>query len=110
MNGVNEMNSECNDVDRVAARAGDRYYGALTAWLTKRRESVELREEVSVLGRVYAHSLQLLINCFTKIRRTPRLDQKLQVATDLHARVNDDLAALESRTSRASLTPQTDEV
>jgi len=53
------MTEECKDQEREAERVGDRYYRAMTAWLTSRRRSDEDRQKAFVLARAYYRSLDL---------------------------------------------------
>ena len=102
------MGTECTDIEREAARAGDRYYQALTEWLTKRYESAEMRQKVSLFGRIYSGSLHLMIKCLDRLGSNPRAAQKIEAAEDLQTKLQRDLAILDG--PGTSLTPQTEEL
>jgi hypothetical protein len=101
------MPDECLEQARDAERAGDRYYAAMTAWLTRRKRSEEQRRQASALAHVYNRTLDLLIGCLGRIRDRADARRKLREAVKLQSHLKTDL---ESLGSPGGLTSQGDEI
>lgn len=101
------MPEECKDQERDAERAGDRYYRAMTAWLTGRRRSDDEKKRAFGLALIYNRALDLVIDCLERIRRRPEARRKLEQAAELQAHLKKDIEILGS--AGGGLTSQTDE-
>ena len=101
------MPEECLDNEREAERAGDRYYAAMTAWLTRRKRSEEERHRAFGLAHVYNRSLDLLIDCLERIKNRSDARRKLHHAAELRSHLEKDIETLGSP---GGLRSQTDEI
>lgn len=99
------MPEECREHEHEAERTGDRYYRAVTSWLTNRRRSDEERRRAFVLARAYYRALDLLQECLERIHDRPAARRKLEQAAELQEHLRKDIEALSS----TGLQSQTDE-
>ena len=99
------MANECTDLEREAAQAGDRYYRAITDWLTDRRRSIELREKASVLARVYSRSLDIVLRCLARVRGSHITERKLERTQEFKSLVEKDMEFLKPATSSLKTAP-----
>ena len=88
------MTENCNDNELQAARVGDRYYAAMTEWLTRRRDSIEDRRKVSALARAYRRSLNLMLRCLERLRPSARIEKKIEVNQELKRHVENGIEIL----------------
>jgi len=103
---IGSMPEECKDHEREAEQAGDRYYRAVTSWLTSRQRPDEERQRAFVLARVYYRSLDLLQECLERIHDRPGGRRKMEQAAVLQEHLKHDIEALSS----TGLKSQTDEM
>jgi hypothetical protein len=101
------MPEQCIDHERDAQRAGDRYYAAMTAWLTRRKRSEEEGRRAFDLARIYNRSLDLLIACLERIQHRSDVRRKLRQAAELRSHLEEEIEILSS--TAGGLTSQTDE-
>lgn len=101
------MPEECKDHEGAAQRAGDRYYAAMTAWLTQRKRSEEDRSRAFGLARIYDRSLDVLISCLERIRHRSEARHKLQNAAELQSHLKKEIEILGP--APGGMTSQTEE-
>jgi hypothetical protein len=99
------MTEECTDLEREAARASDRYYRAITDWLTDRRRSIELREKASVLASVYSRSLDVLLRCLARVRGSHNMERKIERTQEFKSLVEKDMEFLNPATGSLKTAP-----
>lgn len=88
------MAKECSEFSDKSARSGDRYYSAVTKWVMSRGRSPELRENASFLARIYSKSLNLLLECLRRLRRTPAVERKIDDAVEFQTLLKKDMELL----------------
>ncbi|MFN2501248.1 MAG: hypothetical protein ABR530_04480 [Pyrinomonadaceae bacterium] len=91
------MPEDCADLSEETARAGDEYYRTVTTWATEGGRSPELGKKASRLATIYNKALQKLIDCLHRMRRTLRIQRKIDNAAEFQALLQTDLELLESR-------------
>lgn len=88
------MPKECGDNNDNSARAGDRYYSAISKWVRSRGRSPELHENASYLGRIYGRTLQLALDCLRRLRRTPAVERKIDATIEFQTLLKKDMDLL----------------
>lgn len=102
------MASECSELSKENARIGDRYYRAVTAWVKSRGRSPELREKASGLARLYDKTLQFLLDCLRRLRRSPAVKRQIDAAEEYQVLLEKDKELLSSRQDPQTPTTQVD--
>ena len=85
---------KCNDQNAAAAQAGDRYYKVIGEWLRGRMKSPVLRQQARRLASTYRRSLDLVIDCYRRVRGSVTAKRELRHARELQALLNRDMEIL----------------
>ena len=93
------MPEKCSDQTAAAAQAGDRYYKVIGEWIRGRMSSYALRDQARRLASVYRRSLDLVIDCYRRIRGTAEAKRELDHAREIQSFLEKNMANLGPGTS-----------
>ncbi len=88
------MPEKCSDVSAETAKAGDRYYRVVGEWIRGRMSSDALRRQARRLAAAYRHSLDLVINCYRRIRGSSTAKKELHYAREIQSLLEKDMEIL----------------
>ena len=93
----NPMPEECSDLKIESEKVGDRFYRAMTNWVTSGARSHELNIKASRLARAYYKALNLLLLCLQKLKRTPKVEASIEHAAEFQGLLKQDIELLNAR-------------
>lgn len=88
------MPERCNEVKAEAGRTADQYYKIVGEWIRSRMRSEALRRQALRLAAAYRRSLDLLVDCYHRIRRNPTAKAELRHAREIKSLLQKDVEAL----------------
>ena len=88
------MPERCNDVKAETGKAADQYYKTVGEWIRSRMRSESLRRQSLRLASAYRRSLDLVVDCYRRVRRSPAARAEFQHALELKSLLQKDMEAL----------------